>query len=148
VREGGATGRSDKPDDAPDPIDVYVGSRIRMRRTALGLSQERLADALGLTFQQVQKYERASNRVSASRLKRIADVLNTSVGWLFNEGGDDPVSIGHAQGFAEMQEEFGGAEEHNPREALDLVRAFYRMPAAQRKSVLAFMKSLGQAEPP
>jgi transcriptional regulator with XRE-family HTH domain len=59
----------------PDPIDKYVGSRIRMRRIMLGMSQEKLGDALGLTFQQVQKYEKGTNRVGASRLQQIADVL-------------------------------------------------------------------------
>ena len=60
---------------SPNPIDLHVGGRIRMRRKVLGVSQERLAEALGLTFQQVQKYERGSNRVSASKLYEIARFL-------------------------------------------------------------------------
>jgi len=67
----------------PHPVDRHVGLRIRMRRKELGISQERLADALGLTFQQVQKYERAANRVSASKLYEIASALNASVGYFY-----------------------------------------------------------------
>src|SRR3954468_5429255 len=67
----------------PNPVDLHVGARIRMRRKLLGVSQERLADQLGLTFQQVQKYERGANRVSASKLYEIARALQTSVAYFF-----------------------------------------------------------------
>jgi transcriptional regulator with XRE-family HTH domain len=67
----------------PHPVDRHVGLRIRMRRKELGISQEKLADALGLTFQQVQKYERAANRVSASKLFEIARALQTSVAYFY-----------------------------------------------------------------
>jgi transcriptional regulator with XRE-family HTH domain len=73
----------------PDPIDVAVGARIRIRRKSLGLSQSKLAEALGLTFQQIQKYERGSNRVSASMLVRIAAKLETTVGALVGENEGD-----------------------------------------------------------
>jgi transcriptional regulator with XRE-family HTH domain len=62
----------------PNPIDVHVGSRVKLRRRILGLSQEKLGDSLGVTFQQVQKYERGTNRISASRLQHIAEVLSDS----------------------------------------------------------------------
>ncbi len=75
------------PDEGPNPIDLHVGFRIRLRRKALGITQEKLAEALGLTFQQVQKYERAANRVSASKLWEVAQALSTSVGF-FYEGLD------------------------------------------------------------
>lgn len=75
----------------PSPIDVHVGARIRLRRTLLGMSQERLGEALGLTFQQVQKYERGRNRVSASMLVRSADALSTTVAFLVGEDGQGPV---------------------------------------------------------
>ena len=68
----------------PNPIDLHVGARIRMRRRLLGVSQERLAEALGLTFQQVQKYERGANRVSASKLYEIARTLQTPVTYFFD----------------------------------------------------------------
>ena len=71
----------------PDPIDIDVGARIRARRVFLGLSQTKLATALGLTFQQVQKYERGDNRVSASTLVRVAGALDTSVAAMVGEDG-------------------------------------------------------------
>src|ERR1700759_5103941 len=82
----------------PNPIDVHVGSRVRLRRTLLGLSQERLAGALGLTFQQVQKYERAANRVSASKLFEIARALSTSVSYFYEglNAADDLSGLGVA----------------------------------------------------
>jgi transcriptional regulator with XRE-family HTH domain len=74
----------------PNPVDLHVGGRVRMRRKLLGLSQEHLADALGLTFQQVQKYERGANRVSASKLYDIAKTLQVPVAFFF-DGLVDPV---------------------------------------------------------
>lgn len=79
--------------NCPNPIDVHVGRRVRLRRKELGISQERLADGLDLTFQQVQKYERGSNRISASKLYEIARVLRVPVAFFF-EGLDDPASLG------------------------------------------------------
>src|SRR5215218_9264500 len=78
-------------DRAPNPIDRHVGLRIRMRRKELGISQERLAESIGLTFQQVQKYERAANRVSASKLWEMARALNTSIAY-FYEGLGEPAA--------------------------------------------------------
>src|SRR5260370_32951057 len=78
-------------DRGPNPIDLHAGARIRMRRRMQGMSQERLADALGLTFQQVQKYERGANRVSASKLYEIAASLKTPVAYFF-EGLADPAT--------------------------------------------------------
>ena len=76
-------------DKSPDPIDIYVGARVRLRRKVLGMSQEALAVAIGLTFQQVQKYERGSNRISASKLYRIAKVLTAPMNYFF-DGAPDP----------------------------------------------------------
>lgn len=80
-----------------DDLDLKVAERVRARRTALGISQQKLADALGVTFQQVQKYEKATNRISTSRLQTIADVLGVSVSFFFGEGGSS-----HAKGESEM----------------------------------------------
>src|SRR4051812_42266570 len=85
----------DEADSGPNPIDRHVGLRIRMRRKELGVSQEKLADSIGLTFQQVQKYERAANRVSASKLWEMARALNTSIGY-FYEGLGDPTDVASA----------------------------------------------------
>jgi transcriptional regulator with XRE-family HTH domain len=75
---------------APHPTDKYVGSRVRMRRVTLGMSQEKLGDALGLTFQQVQKYEKGTNRIGASRVQQIANILEVPVEFLFAGGPDQP----------------------------------------------------------
>ena len=83
---------------APNPVDKYVGSRVRMRRIMLGMSQEKLGEALGLTFQQVQKYEKGTNRVGASRIQQISEILQVPVSFLF-EGG--PGGIANADGLSE-----------------------------------------------
>ena len=67
----------------PNPIDVHVGSRVRLKRTFVGMSQEKLGEKLGVTFQQVQKYEKGANRIGASRLQQIAAIFNTNVGFFF-----------------------------------------------------------------
>ena len=81
-------------DRAPNPIDRHVGLRIRMRRKELGISQERLADSIGLTFQQVQKYERAAKRVSASKLWEMARALNTSIAYFYEGLSETPEAPG------------------------------------------------------
>jgi transcriptional regulator with XRE-family HTH domain len=138
----------------PSPIDVHVGTRIRLRRTLLGMSQERLGDALGLTFQQVQKYERGVNRVGASRLFDLARVLDVPISFFFDDMPDHVSSAygngatASAGGFAEKQAGFGSGDETlNRRETLELVRAYYRIgePAVRRK-VFELIKSLGPIE--
>ena len=83
----------------PDPIDVHVGGRVRLRRMLVGMSQEKLGDALNLTFQQVQKYEKGANRIGAGRLYRIAQLLGVSVQFFFDDAPD--LAPGQAMGFAE-----------------------------------------------
>src|SRR3546814_20113266 len=78
----------DRREGGPNPVDVHVGSRVRLRRTLLGMSQEKLGEAIGLTFQQVQKYERGTNRIGASRLFDLSKVLDVPVGFFFEELGD------------------------------------------------------------
>ena len=82
---------------APNPIDKHVGSRVRMRRMMLGMSQEKLGDALGLTFQQVQKYEKGTNRIGASRLQQISNILQVPVAFLFDGAPDTPGSTRSAK---------------------------------------------------
>lgn len=98
-------------DRLPNPVDVHVGLQVRLRRKELKISQEKLAEALGLTFQQVQKYERGANRISASKLYEIARTLQVPIGWFF-EGLGDPVAAGgglngqtpYSHGFLTTQE--------------------------------------------
>lgn len=87
------------PPGTPNPIDVHVGSRVRLRRTLLGLSQERLGEAVGLTFQQIQKYERGANRIGASRLFEFSRILDVPVSFFFDDmsekfRGMEPVAAG------------------------------------------------------
>jgi len=87
--------KPEEPERGPNPVDRHVGLRIRMRRKELGISQERLAESIGLTFQQVQKYERAANRVSASKLWEMSRALSTSIGYFYDglgEGVEPPGS--------------------------------------------------------
>ena len=85
---------------APNPIDKHVGSRVRMRRMMLGMSQEKLGDALGLTFQQVQKYEKGTNRIGASRLQQISHILQVPVAFFF-EGAPHIAGAPRADGMDE-----------------------------------------------
>src|SRR5689334_4362799 len=97
--QGKRSGRGRRPKlDKPNPVDVHVGARVRQRRTLLGMSQEKLGDALGLTFQQVQKYERGANRIGASRLHHVSQVLDVPVGYFFE---DLEVAPAPAEGAAE-----------------------------------------------
>jgi len=136
----------------PSPIDVHVGSRIRLRRTLLGMSQERLGEALGLTFQQVQKYERGVNRVGASRLFDLSRVLDVPISFFFDDMPESLASTygGHAThrstGFSETQDSFSD-DALNRRETLELVRAYYRITEpAVRKRVFELIKSMGPTE--
>ncbi len=136
----------------PSPIDIHVGSRIRLRRTLLGMSQERLGEALGLTFQQVQKYERGVNRVGASRLFDLSRVLDVPISFFFD---DLPESLAgtygshlnrRGTGFSEMHDGFTD-DALNRRETLELVRAYYRITdPAVRKRVFDLIKSMGPSE--
>jgi transcriptional regulator with XRE-family HTH domain len=139
------------PESLPSPVDVYVGSRIRLRRIQLGVSHEDLADALGLARQQVQKYERGANRVGASRLFDIARVLSVPIIFFFEDMPEGmeatPMSgpRGRMYGFAEAREPFSNGINDNlaKRETLELVRAYYRIPdPAVRKQMFDLMKRL------
>ncbi len=106
---------------APDDVDRYVGSRVRMRRITVGFSQERLGEALGVTFQQVQKYEKGANRISASRMQRLAEVLGVHVSYFF-EGA--PKEGGLVGGFAEDGQAPYDADVMHTPEGVQLARAF------------------------
>ncbi|MBX6746490.1 MAG: helix-turn-helix transcriptional regulator [Acetobacteraceae bacterium] len=134
----------------PSPIDVHVGSRVRLRRTLLGMSQEKLGEALGLTFQQIQKYERGVNRIGASRLFDLARVLDVPIGFFFD---DMPDSMGSGLtasrrtiGLSDAQDGFEDDTLHR-RETLELVRAYYRITdPSVRKRVFELIKSLTPAD--
>jgi transcriptional regulator with XRE-family HTH domain len=137
--------RGRTPSGKPNPIDVHVGSRVRLRRTLLGMSQEHLAEALGLTFQQVQKYERGANRVGASRLFDLSRVLDVPVDYFFEDMGDEvmaasPRHMVHATVDPPDIAEVLMAQ----RETLELVRAYYRIADPEvRKQVHELARALG-----
>ncbi|MBY5354623.1 helix-turn-helix domain-containing protein [Rhizobium leguminosarum] len=127
-------------------IDSYVGARIRMRRQLLGMSQERLADQIGVTFQQVQKYEKGINRIGASRLQRIAEVLHTSVSFFFEQENSEPLTL---QGLDLSANTDPVAEFLRTKEGLVLNRAFLKIADRNiRETVIALVKAMAQAESP
>jgi transcriptional regulator with XRE-family HTH domain len=117
----------------PNPVDIYIGTRIRARRIAIGMSQENLANAIGLTFQQVQKYERGGNRVSGSRLLDLAMTLGVDVGWFFEGMPAEIVNQrpGALQGAAPKLDNID-KEPAETREALETVRVYMKLSAEQR----------------
>ncbi len=124
----------------PNPIDIHVGKRVRLRRTLLGMSQEKLGEALSLTFQQIQKYERGVNRIGSSRLYQLSKILDVPVSFFFD---DMPPMEFPAIG---VNEAVVATFEHDPmakRETLELVRAYYRITdAGVRKRVFELTKAI------
>ncbi|KRB48624.1 MAG: helix-turn-helix transcriptional regulator [Pseudomonadota bacterium] len=130
-------------ENAPNPVDVHVGLRIRLRRKELGVSQERLAEAIGLTFQQVQKYERAANRVSASKLYEMARALDTSTAYFF-EGLTDAhiAAAGEPGGQTQMQAFLLTSE------GVELAATFPKIqPPRVRRRILDLVRAMVDDEP-
>ncbi|KJF69030.1 MULTISPECIES: helix-turn-helix domain-containing protein [Rhizobium] len=126
----------------PSPIDVHVGTQIRMRRKSLGMSQSALAGRLGITFQQVQKYEKGANRVGASRLQAIASVLGVEVSSLFANATPDVGNANPALGSINAMQSFVASNE-----GFSLNQAFARIKnATVRKSIVALVTSLATTE--
>ena len=135
-------------------VDTHVGARMRQRRTLLGMSQTKLGDAVGLTFQQIQKYERGSNRVSSSRLFEFAKVLDVPVAYFFDEMPANalsgrPMSGRGRKGFGEAGTPFEQEKDKDPlikRETLELVRAYYKIRETPvRKRIYEMVKAVGAA---
>ncbi len=134
------------------PVDVYVGTRIRQRRSLLGMSQSKVGEAVGLTFQQIQKYERGSNRIGSSRLYEFAKVLDVPVSYFFDEMPSNalsgrPMSGRGRKGFGEAGTPF--EQEKDPlikRETLELVRAYYKIREGRvRTRIFEMVKAVGAA---
>ena len=129
---------------APNPVDKHVGSRVRMRRIMLGMSQEKLGEALGLTFQQVQKYEKGTNRVGASRIQQIAEILQVPVSFLFE--GSPRGALGNA-GFGEDTSPPYVADFLATSEGLALTRAFTRISDPRlRRSIVDLVEQIAAHE--
>ncbi len=124
----------------PNPIDIHVGSRVRLRRTMLGQSQEKLGNALGITFQQIQKYEKGANRIGASRLQQIANVLTVPVAFFFE---DAPSGTQSTTGMSEENSTTYVVDFLSSSEGLQLNRAFVKIsdPKVRRK-IVDLVKSL------
>ena len=134
------------PARAPDAIDIYVGGRIRMRRLMLKMSQTRLADQLGVTFQQVQKYEKGMNRVGASRLQTIATVLGVPPSFFFHQEGDDSVTtagIGSFGGLSDVTQFL------QSREGVALNQSFQKISDTKiRQKIVALVKAMAEMDDP
>lgn len=128
----------------PNPIDIHVGSRIRLRRTMIGMSQEKLGDSLGITFQQIQKYEKGSNRVGASRLQNLAGILNVPVSFFFEDApGSDAVVPG---GLEETSTSYV-VNFLSSSEGLQLNRAFVKISDPKvRRRLIDLVKTLADGD--
>ncbi len=128
----------------PEPVDVHVGSRVRLRRTLLGMSQDKLGKALSITFQQIQKYERGANRIGSSRLYKLSQILDVPVSFFFD---DMPAEVtGKATGMAEGGKQTFEVGQLSRRETLELVRAYYKIKDPNvRKKLFEMVKALGKS---
>lgn len=140
------------PGRAPHPVDVYVGNRVRLRRAFLGYSQDHVAKALGVTFQQIQKYERGGNRISASKLFEMSVLLDVPISFFF-EGADDVMAEGIVKDMAAQSKRVNKNGSGGPRnqglmakrETLQVITSYYSISNGPlRRGVLALMKSLAQ----
>jgi transcriptional regulator with XRE-family HTH domain len=122
----------------PSPIDIHVGNRVRMRRKMIGISQEKLGEALGLTFQQIQKYEKGINRIGASRLQQAADILGVPVSFFFEGGADGPFESDDSAPSPAYLDDFVSSSD-----GLRLAKAFMQIPrSAVRLRIVALVNEL------
>jgi transcriptional regulator with XRE-family HTH domain len=133
----------------PNPIDVHVGARVRLRRTLLGLNQEKLGDAIGLTFQQVQKYERGANRIGASRLFDLSRVLDVPISYFYEAMDDEVRDQSPGQLHARNEEPApyeAGSDPLSRRETIQLVRNYYQITdETARRGVFELTSTLAKA---
>jgi len=136
-------GGDEKGSRRPNPIDMHVGSRVRFRRMLLGMSQEKLGEKLGLTFQQIQKYEKGINRIGASRLFDLSQVLGVPVQFFYEEAPSGEPQQLTPNGFAEKPEEGSIVEFLRSRDGLELNKAFVRISDAKaRRAIVDLVRSL------
>lgn len=132
----------------PNPIDAHVGTRVRLRRMLLGMSQEKLGEHLGLTFQQVQKYEKGVNRIGASRLFDLARVLGVPVQFFYDEAPTELTDTSLAPGFGEKPAESYVIEFLSTREGMELNKAFVKITDPRvRRAIVEMVRALGGEEP-
>jgi len=130
-------------DKTPSPVDLHVGARVRMRRKFLNMSQEGLADAISLTFQQVQKYERGTNRISSSKLYDIAKTLGAPIGYFFEGLGEHD----EQSGFSESESEAFVHSFLMTTEGIELAEAFPRIKNPKlRRKILDLVRTMGEED--
>ncbi|MCK5284725.1 MAG: helix-turn-helix transcriptional regulator [Alphaproteobacteria bacterium] len=134
-----------KTKGTPDSVDVHVGQRLRIRRSLLGLSQEKLAESIGLTFQQIQKYERGMNRISAGRLYQFSKILSIPISYFYdNIQNISSKELTHGLSDSE-QEEFNNEDIMQSKETLDMIRMYYSIKDPEmRKDIFKFIKSMAE----
>lgn len=132
----------------PKAMDVHVGNRLRMRRSILGWSQERLADAVDLTFQQVQKYERGANRISASRLYDFSKVLDVDISYFFEQFNEKQKPASFKYGFADSdQDEFLDTGKWYDKETLELIRIYYSIQDQKlRRNLIKVIQNMAEMQ--
>ena len=129
----------------PNPIDIHVGSRVRLQRMLRGISQEKLGERLGLTFQQVQKYEKGVNRIGASRLFDLANVLGVPIQFFYDDAPSMAPRFAAQQGFADKAPDAYVFEFLNSREGLELNRAFAKISDPKtRRAVVDLVRAIGR----
>jgi transcriptional regulator with XRE-family HTH domain len=129
----------------PNPVDKHVGSRVRMRRVLIGMSQEKLGEALGITFQQIQKYEKGTNRIGASRMQQIATVMGVPVSYFFD---DAPGTDAKLSGFAESHGSDFVVDFLTTAEGLQLNKSFVRIADGKvRRKIVELVSALADAAP-
>jgi transcriptional regulator with XRE-family HTH domain len=144
-RSAEALDSDEKGSRRANPIDIHVGSRVRFRRMLLGMSQEKLGERLGLTFQQVQKYEKGINRIGASRLYDLAQVLGVPVQFFYEEAplGESRADAANGHAAREGQDEHSIVEFLRSRDGLELNRAFVRIADLKaRRAIVDLVRSL------
>jgi transcriptional regulator with XRE-family HTH domain len=147
AREAAEPENEERGSRRANPIDVHVGGRVRLRRMLLGMSQEKLGEHLGLTFQQIQKYEKGINRIGASRLFDLSQVLAVPVQFFYDELAVGGAGSG-AGGFAERPAESYAAEFLGSREGLELNKAFARVTDPRvRRSIVDLVRAFAGEKP-
>jgi len=132
----------------PNPVDIHVGSRVRYRRMIIGMSQEKLGEKMNLTFQQIQKYEKGTNRIGASRLFQLSKILEVPVGYFFEDAFSHGTPAGANHGLHEPEQEGFLLDFLNSREGLELNKAFAKIQDPKvRRRVIDLVRALSEEKP-
>ena len=134
LKHEGPMSRGKMNAEGPHPVDIHVGRRVRMRRNEVGMSQTNLADGLGITFQQVQKYERGTNRISTSKLYEIAIALETPITYFFEDLALSDKMAGESMASLERQQSY-----RSSKEGYDVIDAMSKLPRSMRSKIVSLL---------